>query len=122
VQALDNVVVLDLTHHIAGPYATKLMADFGADVIKVERPGGDIARYLGPFQGNEPNIEKSGLFFFLNTNKRSVTLDLAAEPARRAMAALAQQADIVVENFAPASSMVSTSAGTSSTRSNRSFR
>ncbi|HEX6030037.1 MAG TPA: CoA transferase [Tepidiformaceae bacterium] len=100
-QALDNVIVLDLTHHIAGPYATKLMANFGADVIKIERPEGDIARYLGPFQGGEPDTEKSGLFFYLNTNKRSVTLDLATEPARRAMAALAQRADIVVENFAP---------------------
>ncbi|MGH2609905.1 MAG: CoA transferase, partial [Tepidiformaceae bacterium] len=73
-QALDDVVVLDLTHHIAGPYATKLLADFGADVIKVEQPTGDVARCLPPFQGDEPDIEKSGTFFFLNTNKRSVVL------------------------------------------------
>jgi crotonobetainyl-CoA:carnitine CoA-transferase CaiB-like acyl-CoA transferase len=101
VQALEDVVVLDLTHHIAGPYATKLMADYGADVIKVERPGGDIARTLGPFQGDEPHPEKSGLFFFLNTNKRSVVLDLKSDDGRAALAALAQRAHVVVESFAP---------------------
>src|SRR5512144_3129710 len=54
-QALDNLVILDLTHHIVGPYATKLFADYGADVIKIERPGGDIARRLGPFKGKQAN-------------------------------------------------------------------
>ena len=53
-QALDDVTALDLTQHVAGPYATRLMADFGANVIKVEKPGGDIARTLGPFRG-EPH-------------------------------------------------------------------
>ncbi|MCC7364075.1 MAG: CoA transferase [Dehalococcoidia bacterium] len=100
-QALDDVVVLDLTHHIAGPYATKLMADFGADVIKIERPGGDIARRFGPFQGDEPHPEKSGLFFFLNTNKRSVVLDLHSDAGRGALRQLAARADLVVENFRP---------------------
>lgn len=100
-QALDNVVVLDLTHHIVGPYATKLMADLGADVIKVERPGGDLARRLGPFQGDERHPEKSGLFFFLNCNKRSVVLDLKTPTGKEALHALARRADIVVENFAP---------------------
>jgi crotonobetainyl-CoA:carnitine CoA-transferase CaiB-like acyl-CoA transferase len=100
-QALDNVTVLDLTHHIAGPYATRLMADLGADVIKIERPGGDLARQLGPFQGNEPNPEKSGLFFYLNCNKRSVVLDLRSTAGKEALAALAARADLVVESFAP---------------------
>ena len=100
-QALDNVRVLDLTHHIAGPYATKLFADFGADVVKVERPGGDIARGLGPFQGGEPHPERSGLFFYLNTNKRSAVLDLHTDAGKQALAALAKRADIVVESFAP---------------------
>lgn len=100
-QALDDITVLDLTHHIAGPYATKLFADFGANVIKVEKPGGDIARGLGPFQGGVPHPEKSGLFFYLNCNKRSVVLDLKAEAGRVALGALARQADLVVENFAP---------------------
>ncbi|MGH2628780.1 MAG: CaiB/BaiF CoA transferase family protein [Anaerolineales bacterium] len=101
VQALDDVVVLDLTHHIAGPYATRMLADFGADVIKVEQPGGDIARYLPPFQGDVPHIEKSGTFFYLNVNKRSVVLDLTAARGRGALEALARRAHIVVENFAP---------------------
>ena len=100
-QALDDVVVLDLTHHIAGPYATKMLADFGADVIKVEQPRGDVARYLGPFKGDQPGIERSGTFFFLNTNKRSVVLDLQTEAGRSALGALAARANIVVENFAP---------------------
>src|SRR5512139_570415 len=100
-QALDNVVVLDLTHHIAGPYATRLMADFGADVIKVERPGGDITRALGPFQAGKPNPERSGLFFYLNCNKRSVVLDLARAEGKAALASIARRADLVVESFAP---------------------
>lgn len=100
-QALDDFVVLDLTQHIAGPYATKLMADFGADVIKVEKPGGDVARALGPFAGNEVNPEKSGLFFFLNTNKRSVVLDLRSDDGCEAVRALAERADVVVSSFAP---------------------
>lgn len=99
--ALDDIVVLDLTHHIAGPYATKLLADFGADVIKVEPPWGDIARRLPPFQGDDPHPEKSGLFFLLNTNKRSVVLDLRTNAGRARLAELALAADLVVENFAP---------------------
>ena len=101
VQALDDVVVLDLTHHIAGPYATKLLADFGADVIKVEQPRGDLARYLGPFKDDQPGIERSGTFFFLNTNKRSVVLDLRTDAGRNALGALGARAQVVVENFAP---------------------
>ena len=101
-QALDDVVVLDLTQHVAGPYATKLMADYGADVIKIERPGsGDIARSFGPFQGGEAHPEKSGLFFFLNTNKRSVALDMKSADGKAALSALAMRADLVVESFAP---------------------
>jgi crotonobetainyl-CoA:carnitine CoA-transferase CaiB-like acyl-CoA transferase len=100
-QALDDIVVLDLTHHVAGPYATKLLADYGADVLKVERPLGDIARQFGPFQGDVPHPEKSGLFFFLNLNKRSVVLDLKSADGREAIRHLARRADIIVENFAP---------------------
>jgi len=101
VQALEGITVLDLTHHIVGPYATKLLADYGADVIKIERPGGDIARSLGPFKGDEPHHEKSGLFFYLNTNKRSAVLDFRTEVAKTALDRLAKRADIIVENFAP---------------------
>lgn len=100
-QALDDITVLDLTQHIAGPYATRLMADYGADVIKVEPPSGDLARQLGPFKDDVRDPERSGLFFFLNCNKRSVVLDLHQPQARDALAKLAARADVVVESFAP---------------------
>ncbi|MBM3947363.1 MAG: CoA transferase [SAR202 cluster bacterium] len=100
--ALQGVKVLDLTWHIAGPYCSKLLADFGADVIKVERPAtGDPARAIGPFLNDEPHLEKSGLFLHLNTNKRSVTLDLKHPHARDITQGLVEWADIVVENFSP---------------------
>jgi crotonobetainyl-CoA:carnitine CoA-transferase CaiB-like acyl-CoA transferase len=95
-----DVRVLDLTEHIAGPYATKLFADFGADVIKVERPGGDPARKLGPFRG-EPGPETSGTFFYFNTNKRSVVLDLKTAEGRAAFLRLVDRADVVVDSARP---------------------
>ena len=82
-QALGNIKVLDFTQHVAGPYCTKLMADQGADVIKVERPGtGDVARRLGPYPDDIPHPERSGIFLHLNTNKRSITLDLSTHAGR----------------------------------------
>jgi len=98
---LDDVTILDLTHYIAGPYATKLLADYGADVIKIERPGGDPARRLGPFAGDEQHPEKSGTFFYFNTNKRSLVLDLKQARAREVFSQLLDRADVVVESFRP---------------------
>src|SRR5579875_2359242 len=99
---LAGVRVLDFSHYIAGPRCTKLLADFGAEVIKVERPpGGDPARRLGPFVDDVPGLERSGLFLFLNTNKRSVTLNLKTERGRALALQLAARADVVVENFRP---------------------
>src|SRR5579885_3568570 len=100
-QAFDDVAVLDLTQHVAGPYATRLLADLGADVIKVEPPGGDPARRLPPFQGDEEHPEKSGTFFYLNCNKRSVVLDLKTEAGRASLADLARRADLAIESFRP---------------------
>jgi len=101
-QALSDVKVIDLTHFIAGPYCTKLLADCGADVIKIERPGGgDPTRRMGPFLKDEPHPEKSGLFLHLNTNKRSITLNLKAEAGKRILKELVQDADILVESFSP---------------------
>src|SRR5205809_1045121 len=100
-QAFDDITVLDLTQHIAGPYATRLLADFGADVIKVERSGGDPARRLGPFQGDDEHPEKSGLFFYLNCNKRSVVIDLKTDAGKQQLRRLAEGADLVVESFRP---------------------
>lgn len=98
---LAGVRVLDFTHLIAGPYASKLFADYGADVIKVEPPGGEQGRNLRPFQGDEPHPEKSGVFFVLNTNKRSVVLDLKTPEGRQAALDLSANADLIIENFRP---------------------
>lgn len=100
--ALSDITVLDFTHWIAGPYCSKLLADYGADVVKVERPGiGDAARAMGPFPNDEPHPEKSGTFLHLNTNKRSITLDLKTDGGRRAALALAARADAAIESFRP---------------------
>lgn len=98
---VDGVRILDLTTGIAGPYATKLLADYGADVVKVEPPGGDFSRALGPFPGDEPHPEKSGTFLYFNTNKRSAVLNLKCPGARDVFGRLVDSADVVVENFRP---------------------
>ena len=101
-QALGDMKVLDLTHHRAGPYCTKLLADYGADVIKIEKPGvGDAARRMGPFPGDIPHQEKSGLFLHLNTNKRSVTLNLTSTTGQDIFRQMVKTADVVVESFRP---------------------
>jgi len=101
-QALSDVKVLDLTWHIAGPYCTKLLADYGADVIKVERPGkGDPARAMGPFFKDEPNPERSGLFLHLNTNKKGITLNLKSATGKKIFKQLVADSDILVESFSP---------------------
>jgi crotonobetainyl-CoA:carnitine CoA-transferase CaiB-like acyl-CoA transferase len=100
--ALAGLQVIDLTQHIVGPYATKLLADYGADVVKIERPdGGDGARRLGPFFGDVANDEGSGLFLHLNTNKRSVALNLKHPRGREILLELVREADVIVESFAP---------------------
>ena len=100
--ALEGLTVLDFTSHIAGPYATKLLADLGARVIKVERPGGDISRGLGPWLGDTPGIERSGTYQFLNTNKESVVLDLKKAGAGTVLDRLTAEADLVVTSSPPA--------------------
>jgi crotonobetainyl-CoA:carnitine CoA-transferase CaiB-like acyl-CoA transferase len=100
--ALSGIKVLDLTHHVAGPFCTKTLADYGADVVKIERPNvGDPTRTLGPFQGDDPHPEKSGLFFYLNSNKRSITLNLKTPTGREMFLELVKGADAVVESFRP---------------------
>lgn len=101
-QALSDVKVIDLTHYIAGPYCTKMLADYGADVIKIEKPGaGDPARRMGPFFKDDPNPEKSGLFLHLNTNKKGITLNLNCETGKSIFRQLLKGADILVESFTP---------------------
>lgn len=99
--ALQGIKVLDLTHHIAGPCATKLLADFGADVLKVERPEGDPARAIGPFLHDLPGADRSGLFLDLNTNKRSITLNIKSSLGAEIVKELARDADVVIESFKP---------------------
>ena len=84
--ALDGLRVLEVGELVSAPYATKLLADLGADVVKIEPPGvGDRARRRGPFPGGTPHPEKSGLFLYLNTNKRGITLDLSTAAGRAAL-------------------------------------
>jgi CoA:oxalate CoA-transferase len=101
-QVLSGIKVLDLTHYIAGPYATKMLADYGAEVVKIEKPGeGDPGRRLQPFFRDRPHPEGSGFFLYLNTNKKSTTLNLKTEAGRHILARLVREADILVENFRP---------------------
>ena len=95
-RALAGVRVVDLSQGIAGPYATRLMADLGAEVIKVEPPGGDYTRRLGPFPGDVPDGEKSGLFIHLNGNKKSVVLDIASDDGKATLRKLLATADALV--------------------------
>jgi crotonobetainyl-CoA:carnitine CoA-transferase CaiB-like acyl-CoA transferase len=103
-QVLSAIRVLDLSRWVAGEFCTKLFADFGAEVIKVERPGeGSLTRRCGPFPGDRPDREASALFLHLNTNKRSVTLDFSSASGRDLLLRLVEQADLVVESFRPGS-------------------
>lgn len=101
-QALSDLKVLDVGHYVAGPFCAKLLADYGAEVVKIERPGdGDGARRLGPFPEDGPHPEKSCLFLHLNTNKRGITLNLKSAEGAAIFKRLVKQADLVIENFAP---------------------
>ncbi len=119
--ALDGIRVLEFGEAVSAPFCARLFADFGADVIKVERPAGDVARRWGPFPTGgrvggpktgenadlqEPSsagvdLEKSGLFFFLNTGKRSVVVDPAQPRERERLAELVRRAHVLIENQPP---------------------
>jgi crotonobetainyl-CoA:carnitine CoA-transferase CaiB-like acyl-CoA transferase len=99
---LAGLRVLEIGTFVSAPFCGKLFAGYGAEVIKVEPPGGDIARAHGPFKGGVPNRETSALFLYLNTGKKSVTLDLRTAPGRDALLRLATTADVVIENYRPA--------------------
>jgi crotonobetainyl-CoA:carnitine CoA-transferase CaiB-like acyl-CoA transferase len=95
---LAGVTVVDLTQFVLGPYATQTLGDLGADIIKIEEPGGDRQRH----SGKAPNTRTMGpLFVALNRNKRSVALDLKTEPARRALRKILSRADIFIHNMRP---------------------
>jgi len=94
--ALDDITVLDLSHALAGPFASTLLGDFGASVIKVEPPGsGDIARAWGPpFYGSD-----SAYFVNLNRNKKSIEIDLKHPEGKELFFQLLERSDVLVENF-----------------------
>ena len=94
---LDDLLIIDLSRVLAGPYATMVMSDLGARVIKVERPGtGDDSRQIGPFKGDQ-----SAYFASINRGKQSIALDLKDEGDRAIFEALVAKADVLVENYRP---------------------
>jgi len=102
-QGLSYLKVLESCNLVSGPYCTKLLADLGAEVIKVEPPGvGDEARRRGPFLEDIPHPERSGLYLYLNTNKLGITLDVRTSAGRSILRELIEQTDIFVEDNPPA--------------------
>jgi succinyl-CoA:mesaconate CoA transferase len=97
--ALSDLRVLDLTQVLAGPYCTMLLADLGADVVKVERPGGDLIRPNPPFADDPESEAYGGYFQSVNRGKRSLELDLGDERDREDFLRLVETADVVVENY-----------------------
>ena len=95
---LEGVKVLDLTQIMAGPYCTMMLADMGADVVKVEKPnGGDDTRRMGP-----PFMEgESAAFLGINRNKRSIVIDLRSDPGRELAQRMARESDVLIQNFRP---------------------
>lgn len=95
--ALDGIKVIDMTRVLAGPYCTMLLADLGAEVIKIERPQhGDDSRAFGPYQNGE-----SAYFMSINRGKKSLTLNIKTEKGKDILRRLVSQADVLVENFRP---------------------
>ncbi len=95
--ALENIKVLDLSRVLAGPYATMILGDLGADIIKVEMPvKGDDARHYGPYLNGE-----SAYFMSLNRNKRSITLNLKSSKGKDIFLEMVKKVDVLVENFRP---------------------
>lgn len=97
---LSGLCVLESAQDIAGPFCGKLLAEFGAEVVKLEPLSGDAARHRGPFAADRPDAEGSLLFLYLNTGKRSVTLDRGCRAGRRIFAALLPYADVLIADAA----------------------
>jgi crotonobetainyl-CoA:carnitine CoA-transferase CaiB-like acyl-CoA transferase len=98
---LTGLRVIDLTVMLSGPFCTMLLADLGADVVKVESPNGDLTRLAGPFREDDELRAFGGYFHSINRNKRSVVIDLKDERGRKLLERLVAAADVVVENFRP---------------------
>ncbi len=101
-RGLEGFRIIECGEMVAAAYATRLMADMGAEVVKIERPqSGDAARQRGPFPGKIPHPEKSGLFLYLNVNKRGITLDLEQPRGQELFRQLVGKADLLVHNVHP---------------------
>lgn len=97
--SLEGLIVLDLTQMLAGPFCTMMLADHGADVIKIEPPVGDMSRPLGPYFADDIHRQYGGYFQSINRNKRSLCLDLKQPADRAIFLQLVTKADVLVENF-----------------------
>jgi crotonobetainyl-CoA:carnitine CoA-transferase CaiB-like acyl-CoA transferase len=95
------IKIIECGEGISAAFGAKMLADLGADVIKVEPPSGDLARRRGPFPEHRSDPEKSGIFIYLNANKRGVTADLTRAEGRELLAGLLKNADVLIHNVAP---------------------
>ena len=100
--ALGGIRVVECGDFVPAAYAAKQLADLGAEVVKIEHPRGDTARRRGPFAGGRENPDASGLYLYLNTNKRGIAVDLERPAGREILGRLADRADLVVHDVAPA--------------------
>lgn len=98
---LSDLSVVEYAQGVAGPYCGKLLADLGADAVKVEPPGGDRSRRNDPFPGDVPHPERSGQFLYLNAGKRGVTLDLEQARGRELFLELLRDADVLIIDLPP---------------------
>ncbi|MEI7784363.1 MAG: CoA transferase [Betaproteobacteria bacterium] len=97
--ALEGLRVLDLTQMLAGPFCAQLMADHGADVIKVESPEGDMTRAFGPYCDDDQVRNMGGYYQSVNRNKKGVVIDLKSEQGRQVLLSLVDKSDVLIENF-----------------------
>lgn len=95
------IKIVECGEGISAAFGAKMIADLGADVIKIEPPRGDLTRRRGPFPGDRPDPEKSGINIYLNTNKRGVTADLARPEGRELLERLLDRADVLIHNVPP---------------------
>ncbi len=98
---LSGVKVLDLTEDVAGSFCARLLGDYGADVLKLEPPGGAALRRMGPFHHDDPHPEKSLFFLLLNLNKKGATLNLETDTGKNILRRLAGYVDVIVESYRP---------------------
>ena len=96
------IKIVECGEGISAAFGAKMMADIGADVIKIEQPDGDLTRRRGPFLNDHPDPEKSGTFIYLNANKRGVVADLKTTQGRELLGRLLEGADILIHNVPPA--------------------